>query len=91
MGDSNNSTASSSFLQALAWLLFAVGGLSFWVGERAISEFTKTDRVLAEMKGIGLAVVFVGLGAVAKSYGERLEEGAEGPSSIYEDNSGRNS
>jgi len=41
--------------------------LLFLVGGRAISDFTKTDRVLAEFLGIGLAVVFLVLGMVAKN------------------------
>ena len=44
-----------------------IAGLLFLVGGRAISEFTKTDRVLAEFLGIGLAVVFLVLGMVAKN------------------------
>jgi hypothetical protein len=44
-----------------------IAGLLFLVGGRAISEFTKTDRVLSEFLGIGLAVVFLVLGIVAKS------------------------
>jgi len=54
-------------LQGIAWLLFAAGGLAFWVGGGAIHEFTKTDRILAEVEGIALAVVLVGLGAVARA------------------------
>ncbi|HXW13139.1 MAG TPA: hypothetical protein VEN79_01415 [Terriglobia bacterium] len=36
-------------------------------GGRAISEFTKTDWILAEFLGMGLAPVFVVLGIVAKN------------------------
>ena len=52
--------------------LFAIAGLLFLVGGRAISEFTKADRVLAEFLGIGLAVVFVVLGFVAKNAADDL-------------------
>ena len=57
-------SALKSLLQRTAWLLFAVAGLAFWGGGRAISEFTKTERLLAEIEDIGLA--FVG----ARVYGE---------------------
>jgi len=33
---------------------------------RAISEFAKTDRVLAEMEGVALTALFGGLGVIAK-------------------------
>jgi hypothetical protein len=55
-------------------LLFVIAGLLFLVGGRAISEFTKTDRVLAEFPGIGLAVVFVVLGIVAKNAADDLND-----------------
>ena len=49
-----------------------IAGLLFLVGGRAISEFMKADRVLAEFLGIGLAVVFVVLGIVAKNAADDL-------------------
>jgi hypothetical protein len=72
----NPSTRSTlkSFLQGIAWLLFAIAGLSFWVGGRALSEFTKTERTLAEMEGIGVAVVCAALGAWAKAAGDDSDE-----------------
>jgi hypothetical protein len=68
----NASTKSTlkSFLGAVAWLLFAIAGLSFWIGGRIISEFTKTSRVFGEMAGIFISLVCLGLGALAKSAGE---------------------
>jgi len=54
-------------LKAASQALFVIAGLLFLVGGRVISEFAKTDRVLAEFIGIGLAVVFVILGFVAKT------------------------
>lgn len=90
MSDSNN-PAASAFLRGISWLLFAAGGLCFWAGGRAISEFTKTDRILAEMEGIGLTIVFVGLGAVAKSYADRIDETEEEPNHMYDADSGRKS
>ena len=63
--------------RVVAWLLFAIALLTFWMGGRAISEFAKTDRILAEMEGTGIAVLFAGLGAVAKLAGDHFEEGEE--------------
>jgi hypothetical protein len=51
-----------------------MAGLAFWFGGRAISEFSKTERMLAEMEGIALAVSLGGLGAIAKAVADRLEE-----------------
>jgi hypothetical protein len=64
-----------SLLRGVAWLLFAVAGLALWMGGRSISEFTKTARTLAEMEGIGLAVLFAGLGAVAKAAADHFGGG----------------
>jgi hypothetical protein len=70
-------SAPRSVLQGVAWLLFAIAGLAFWVGGRAIHEFARTERMLAEMEGIGLAAVCAGLGAVAKAAAERPAEAEE--------------
>jgi hypothetical protein len=43
------------------------------VGGRAISEFTRTDRILAEMMGLGLAAVTGALGFVAKTKADDLD------------------
>jgi hypothetical protein len=64
-----------TLLRGLAQLLFVIAGLSFLVGGRAISIFSKTERVLAEGEGIGLAVVCGGLGFLAKSGGDNLDDG----------------
>jgi hypothetical protein len=48
--------------------------LAFWVGGRAIREFAKTDRVLAEMEGVALTALFSGLGVIAKATADRVEE-----------------
>ena len=61
-------------LKGASQLLFVIAGLLFLVGGRAISEFTKTDRVLAEFLGIGLAVVFLVLEIVAKNAAHDLNE-----------------
>jgi hypothetical protein len=71
-------------LHGVAWLLFAIAGLAFWLGGRAINEFAKTERILAEMEGISLAVLCAGLGAVAKAAGERLAEAEEAEISASE-------
>jgi hypothetical protein len=55
-------------------MLFGIAGLLFFVGGRAISEFTKTDRVLAEMLGIGLAVVFGIFGMAAKNAADNRDD-----------------
>jgi hypothetical protein len=58
----------------VAWFLFAIAGLTFLFGGRAINEFAKTERVLAEMEGVGLAALCALLGTIAKAGGERLGE-----------------
>jgi hypothetical protein len=64
-----------TLMRGLAQLLFVIARLFFFVGGRAISTFTKTERLLAEMEGIGLAVVFGALGALTKSAGDNLDDG----------------
>ena len=54
--------------------LFVIAGFLFFVGGRAISEFTKADRVLAEMLGIGLAFVIGIIGMVAKNAADNLDD-----------------
>ena len=60
-----------TLLQGVAQLLFVIASLCFFVGGRAISTFTKTERVLAEMEGIGLAVLCGALGFWAKTGSRR--------------------
>ena len=43
-------------------------------GGSVISVFAKTNRILAEMEGTGVAVLFAGLGTVAKFAEDHLEE-----------------
>src|SRR5438477_319739 len=69
---SNSMTAATrlfwkTFLHGLAWILFAIAGLAFWVGGRAISEFGKIDRILAEMLGLGIAFASGALGYILKT------------------------
>ncbi len=67
----------ASLLKGLAWLLFVSAGLTFWVGGKAINEFAKTERVLAEVESIGLSMLLAVIGAVARTAATRLEEGDE--------------
>lgn len=50
--------------------MFAIAAIAFFFGGRAIRGFTKADLVLSEMAGIFIAIVCLGLGALAKSAGE---------------------
>jgi len=61
-----------AFLHGLAWILFATAGLVFWVGGRAISEFGKIDRILAEMLGLGIAFASGALGYILKTTADDL-------------------
>jgi len=54
--------------------LFVIAVLLFFVGGRAISLFTNTERALSEMLGIGLAVVFGFLGMVAKRAADNVDD-----------------
>ena len=66
-----------TLLRGVAQHLFVIAALSFFVGGRAIGTFTKTERVLAAMEGIALAVVRGALGALAKSAGDNLDDGED--------------
>jgi hypothetical protein len=59
-----------------------MAGLAFWVGGRAINEFAKTERVLAEMEGICLAALCAALSVIAKAASEHLAETGDGDLSI---------
>jgi NADH:ubiquinone oxidoreductase subunit 5 (subunit L)/multisubunit Na+/H+ antiporter MnhA subunit len=74
-------SAWKGFLRGIAWLFFGIGGLSFWAGGKAISEFANRDRGIGELEGIGIAVVCFALGALAKSAGEEDVSEEEGRSS----------
>jgi hypothetical protein len=84
MNPSRSSTA-KSLLRGMAWLFFAIAGLAFWFGGGVISAVARTDRILAEIEGIALALLCVGLGTIAKVAEDRLEQGeADGPTSLGE-------
>ena len=70
----------NSLLQGVTTVFFVAAGLAFFWGGRAIHEFTKTDRLLAEMEGIVAAVLLGCLGAVAKFAGEDWVSSDEDPS-----------
>jgi hypothetical protein len=67
-------SAAKYLLRGLGWVLFVIAGLSFWAGGRAISEFGKVERILAEVLGIGIAIACGVLGFLAKAAGEHLGE-----------------
>ena len=54
--------------------MFAIAAIAFFFGGRVIRGFAKADIVLSEMAGIFIALVCMGLGALAKSAGEEDEE-----------------
>jgi hypothetical protein len=66
--------AMRALLRGTSQLLFVIAGLLFFVGGRAISAFTKTDRLMADMMGIGLAVVLVIFGMVAKNAADNFDD-----------------
>lgn len=60
-------------------MLFGVaGGLSFWVGGRALHEFAAFDRMFGEMTGILLAVVLGLIAVLLKGLAERIENRDDG-------------
>ena len=61
-------------LKGISQTLLVIAVALFFVGGRAISEFTKTDRVTAEMLGIGSAFVFGIFGMVAKNAADNLDD-----------------
>ena len=61
------------FLKGLSTVLAVIGGLFFFIGGLLIHELSKADRFLAELQGIGAAVVcFVGM-LVARHFIEEIE------------------
>jgi hypothetical protein len=50
-------------VSGLSWVLIAGGGMSFWVGGRALHEFAGINRAIAEVEGLASAVVLIALGA----------------------------
>ena len=62
-----------AFLRAASWLFLGIAGIAFWVGGRAISEFAKVDRILAEFLGLLIAVVTGIAGYVLKTSADDLD------------------
>ena len=46
-----------ALLSVASIAMFTIAGLSFLLGGRAISEIEGVDRLVAEVEGIGIAVV----------------------------------
>jgi len=65
------------FLQGVAWLLLTVGGLSFLVGGGLIHAETKTDRLTAELEGLGFAAICLIAGVSVKSIAEDIPDSDE--------------
>jgi hypothetical protein len=62
-------------LRGVASLFWVLAGVAFWVGGGLIHTVANTERVLAEVEGIGLAALFLGLGVIAKLSADRVEVG----------------
>jgi hypothetical protein len=56
-----------SLLAGLSWLLIAAGGVAFFFADRALVEFAHMSWGLAEILGMGIAVVCLILGFALKS------------------------
>ena len=66
-------------LHGLAWILFVIAGLTFWVGGRAISEFGRIDRILSEMLGLGIAFATGALAYILKTTADDLGSEQDSP------------
>jgi hypothetical protein len=51
-----------------------LAGFAFFFGGRAIAEFTTTKRLLAEVEGMGLAVLLGIIGFVVKRAADNLSD-----------------
>ncbi len=72
------------FLRGLGYVLFTVAGLLFFWGGRAISEFAKVDRLLAEIEGIALSAALGILGYFAENAGRPHRDTEGQDSSTWE-------
>jgi hypothetical protein len=50
-------------VNGVSWVLIAGGGMSFWIGGRALHEFAGIDRAIAEAEGLAGAAVLIAVGA----------------------------
>jgi hypothetical protein len=77
-----------SLLHGIAWAFFAGAAFAFWFAGGVIhAVIPGTDRILAEIEGVGLVVLCLVLGALAKGAEGRLEAGEvdpNGPKSLGE-------
>ncbi len=65
----------ASLLNGVAYLLFVIAGIAFWFGGGLLHAVVTTERFLSEAEGIGLAALFGGIGAIARTIATRLETG----------------
>jgi hypothetical protein len=70
-------TTLECLLRGLAGFFGVAAGLAFWFGGGLIRAFGTTDRVLAEVEGLAVAMLLLGLAGVAKIVEDRLDEGDE--------------
>jgi hypothetical protein len=85
----NPSTRSNvkHLLQGITWLFYAIAGIAFLFGGGVIHAAAGTDRILAEIEGMALALLFGGLGFAAKGVEDHLDAGEvdpHGPKSLGE-------
>lgn len=75
-------------LRGIARVFFVAAVVAFGFGGGVIHAVVpRTDRILAEIEGTGLAALCLGLGAIAKGAEEHLETGEvdpDGPKSLGE-------
>ena len=62
----------AAFLERVSRILLGAAGLLFFFGGGLLHAVADTERLLAEMIGIGLAFVFVVVGVIAKSGSENF-------------------
>ena len=72
-------TKAKSLLRVIVWLSFAAAGLAFVFGGGIIHAIRGTERILAEIEGMAIALLSGGLGFVAKDAEDRLEESEVDP------------
>jgi hypothetical protein len=65
-------------LRGAAWFFGISAALSFWAGGRALNEFAKLDRTVAEMAGIALSVLLAVFAVALKGLADRVETHDDG-------------
>ena len=66
-----------AILNGASQLLFGVAGLMFFFGGRALHDFVKVERILAEAEGMGLAVLFGVLGVAARGVATSIADSSD--------------